>query len=215
MVKMKRGKEMDHLNNEEKIITAAKEVFQAKGYGAARMQEIAEKAGINKALLHYYFRSKDKIYVKVFKEAIDEQVVTMQKVIQNLMMQNADMKTFIRVFIEHYIEFITKNISLPIFIITEVNQNFDMVRELMDRMNAKDKMRFLQMKIDYEVEKGTIKPIKVFHLITTMIGLCIFPIISKPILMHNFELTEAEYKELLEERKQLVPEMVWNMIKAD
>ena len=54
-------------NTEEKILKAAEEVFVQKGLDGARMQEIADKAGINKSLLHYYYRTKDKLFSKVFK----------------------------------------------------------------------------------------------------------------------------------------------------
>ena len=53
---------------EEKILTAAKQVFLTRGMDGARMQDIADEAGINKALLHYYFRSKDQLFEKIFLE---------------------------------------------------------------------------------------------------------------------------------------------------
>lgn len=56
-------------NAEQKILTAARNVFIRKGFAGARMQEIADEAGINKALLHYYFRSKEKLFEVIFKES--------------------------------------------------------------------------------------------------------------------------------------------------
>jgi TetR/AcrR family transcriptional regulator len=53
---------------ERKILQAAREVFQRKGLYGARMQEIADAAGINKALLHYYFRNKDKLFDAIFSD---------------------------------------------------------------------------------------------------------------------------------------------------
>src|SRR3954462_1734201 len=54
------------LSTEERILSAAQKVFLAKGMDGARMQDIADEAGINKALLHYYFRSKDKLFEQIF-----------------------------------------------------------------------------------------------------------------------------------------------------
>ena len=62
MVKIKK----DH-NAEERILAAAKKVFTTKGMAGARMQDIADEAVINKALVHYYFRDKDKMFEVVFR----------------------------------------------------------------------------------------------------------------------------------------------------
>ena len=60
------------VSTEQKIREAARKVFQAKGMHGARMQDIADTAGINKALLHYYFRSKDQLFEAIFKEALQQ-----------------------------------------------------------------------------------------------------------------------------------------------
>ncbi len=59
------------ISTEEAILVAARKVFESKGFDGARMQEISDRAGINRALLHYYFRSKDKMFERIFDEALE------------------------------------------------------------------------------------------------------------------------------------------------
>ena len=71
-------------DTEQLILEAAKKVFFNKGFDGARMQEIADVAGINKALLHYYFRSKDKLFEAIFFDAFQQFI---PRVVENM---NAD-----------------------------------------------------------------------------------------------------------------------------
>lgn len=101
---------------ETRILEAAKKVFIRKGLDGSRMQEIANEAGINKALLHYYFRSKQKLFEAVFSYAF---IKFLPKVTEVL---NADMPFLkkIEIFIDNYIDLLIENPFLPIFILNEL-----------------------------------------------------------------------------------------------
>lgn len=114
MVKMVADKE----NTEEKILEAAKEVFIEKGNDGARMQEIADKAGINKSLLHYYYRTKEKLFESVFKFAFSQ----FAPKFLNTFNTGEDFFTQLRKFIDIYIDLISKNSFIPMFILNEVNR---------------------------------------------------------------------------------------------
>ena len=103
---------------EIKIINAATEIFTQKGKEGARMQEIANKAGINKALLHYYFRSKDKLFEKVFFKEIR----TMINTTLESLIETEDFKEFLQLFIRNYIANVTPRAKLFRFVLWETEK---------------------------------------------------------------------------------------------
>ena len=104
---------------EQRILVSAREIFHKRGFEGARMQEIADKAGINKALLHYYFRSKEKLFDAVFDEALKALLPKVKELL------NAELPLFdkIKYFTENYITLLMKNMYLPVFVINEMYQN--------------------------------------------------------------------------------------------
>ena len=106
-------------NTENQILIAAREVFILKGFEGARMQEIADHAGINKALLHYYFRSKEKLFDAVFSEIAANLFPAMKQVIE----AELGMKEKITFFIKMYLKTLLENPFIPAFIINTLNSN--------------------------------------------------------------------------------------------
>src|SRR5690606_32498080 len=96
-------------NTEERILQAAEEVFQEKGYDGARMREIAERAGTNKGLLHYYFKTKDALFEAIFGVVFRKMITKMQAVLQ----MDMPMDNKIDLIVDQYMGFIQKNPSLP------------------------------------------------------------------------------------------------------
>ena len=113
-------------NTETEILIAAKEIFQQKGMAGARMQEIADKAKINKALLHYYYRSKQLLFEAVFKSAFSLLAPQLNKVLND----DSDLFEKIRKFTENYVSFVIKHPYLPNFVIQELNKNPEFVQKL-------------------------------------------------------------------------------------
>lgn len=106
-------------NTEDKIIEAAKEVFIKKGMDGARMQEIADEAGINKALLHYYFRSKEKLF-----DAIFERVIRMAfPRISQIIFSDLHFRVKVEQAIDTYLDLLMKHPYLPAFILKEINRD--------------------------------------------------------------------------------------------
>ena len=115
-----------HHSTEKDILEAAKRVFQIKGMYGARMQEIADEAGINKAMLHYYFRSKDKLFDAVFQDAAKN----FFSKIRELLNVDKPLLEKIEYFVENYVELLLQNSFIPAFIITEVHQNPDRIKNI-------------------------------------------------------------------------------------
>ncbi len=197
-------------NTEEKIMAAAKKVFLRHGMAGARMQSIADEAGINKALLHYYFRSKEKLFSIVFQKAVKEAIPQIIKVFKT----NISFFDKIRKFVNEYLEFIAKNPYLPMFIMHELASRPEHLKELLDSSQFDNE--FIFQAIQNEVDKGTIRPVKPEHLMVNIMSLCVFPIVAKPminkILMRDKQ-DEDAYDKFLEERKIEVSDFVINSIK--
>jgi len=200
-------------STENVIFEAAKEVFTAKGFDGARMQEIAEKAGINKALLHYYYRTKEKLFDAIFEKVFGDFIPK----ITGMLETDAPLVEKVEFFIEHYIDFIMRNPQIPSFIIHELNRHPQRVVDLIGNKTGIVKNnafgKFAEI-VKYEIKKGNIKPIDPEQLIVNVIGLCIFPFIAKPILMGViFKNDKKKYKEFLESRKKEVAAFIINSIK--
>lgn len=196
-------------NTEENILNAAKRVFHEKGMDGARMQEIADEAGINKALLHYYYRSKQLLFEAVFKNAFKLLAPQLNKVLNSDDTLNDKIKNFTK----NYISFTIKYPYLPNFIINELNRNPEFVQKLTSEKHFPTITKFKQQVLE-NVTNGTIKPIKPEHLFINILSLNIFPFIASPLLKGFLSVNNENYKQLLEERATEVSNFIINAIKS-
>jgi AcrR family transcriptional regulator len=196
------------LNTEQKILLAAKKVFVEKGLEGARMQEIADEAGINKALLHYYFRSKDKLFEGVFREAFFRLLPT----VLSLLKQELPLFEKIRLFTEQYLDIFKDNHYIPGFVLHELSRNPQRVVALISTLGVQPEIFIQQVK--EEVKKGAIRPIDPRDLIVNMLAMCIFPFVASPIIKNIiFSGDTSAFNDFIEERKRSVPEFIINSIK--
>ncbi|OFX38706.1 MAG: hypothetical protein A2X08_13105 [Bacteroidetes bacterium GWA2_32_17] len=195
-------------STEIKILEAAKEEFIIRGFDGARMQHIAEKAEINKALLHYYFRSKENlfkaIFINAFKEFIPKIMLTFQSEIS--------FSEKIRLFINGYIDLLTKNPHLPVFIINEMHRNPKLLPEIILSQGANPNL-IIEI-ISKEFKKNNIKHITPVHFIVNILSMCIFPFAASPIIKGVFfKQNEIKFNQFIKERKKIVFEFVQNALK--
>jgi len=195
-------------NKEEQILTAAKSVFQAKGMDGARMQEIADKAGINKAMLHYYYRSKQLLFEAVFKNAFSMLAPQLNRVLND----DSSIEDMIKNFTSNYISFIIKHPYLPNFIIQELNRNPDFILKMKDNPSFPNLEKF-KLQVKYEVDNGIINPISAEQLFINIMALNIFPFVAKPLIMAFTNTDNNTYKTLIEARKTEVANFIINSIK--
>ena len=195
-------------STEQKILEAAKQVFMEKGIDGARMQDIADKAGINKALLHYYFRSKEKLFEMIFME---EARKFLPKV-TSIMVSELTLFEKVEKFVGEYIDTLLQNPLLPIFILNEINRNpKDAIKKIFGNQRPPiDKVDELIAKL---VKKGEIKPIKGYELMVNMVSLCIFPFLARPMVQWVTKTTDDEFVKLMEMRKKTVVKFVIDSVK--
>lgn len=192
-------------NTEALILQAARKVFIEKGLEGTRMQEIADEAGINKALLHYYFRSKDKLFRAVFIEAFQKFLPQIGSFIGT----QASVMDKLETFITTYINTIIENPFIPGFVLHELTRDPQSLAELL-KSRAPMVPAFLDQ-IRQEIEAGNLKPFDPKHIIINTLALCIFPFVARPIAQTIFfENNTDAYNQFLEGRKT----EVFNFIKS-
>ena len=196
-------------STEQRIFDAAHELFVQKGLDGAKMQEIADRAGINKALLHYYYRSKEKLYEMVAKAVINRAVPTVMKMIES---DEALEQKIIR-FIDFYIELISRNPFVPLFVITELNKHPDRFFEtILPKELPKPRIFFAQL--EAEIANGNFRPVKPQHVLVNIVSMCIFPFVAKPMIRIVLGLSQEEVNQFLSERKEEVKRFVFQAIKT-
>ena len=194
-------------NTEERILDAAKTVFHRKGFDGARMQEIADEAGINKALLHYYFRSKENLFDAVFKAAFQEIFAKLFMTVD----ANIPLEKKLKDLINEYIGFLQKNSYIPGFIIAEINQNPAKIIDVFKSAPVPPSMLFEKLKksmLDEKLEKTDVS-----ELFINILALCIFPVIARPMLQHIFDFSDEQYDHFIEKRKKTLPRFIMNTIR--
>lgn len=186
------------ISTEKKILISASKVFTEKGFSGTRTRDIAEEAGINLALLNYYFRSKEKLFEQVMKVKI---VLLFGKIIPIITNEKSTLEEKIDLASEKYFEILSKNPNLPLFILSEIQKKPSNITALI----PVDKVLKTSVLLRQIEEK---KPgLNAFHFIVNFLSMTAFPFIAKPILKNFNILNDEEFQQFVEERKTLVP--VW------
>lgn len=192
---------------EELILDAAKEVFVRKGFAAASMQEIADEAGMNKALLHYYFRSKEKLFQAAFTSIFAKFIPKAM----SIFCSEKPLNKRIEFFVEEYMDLLLENPLIPIFILQEINRNPDTLVELLHSTGINPD--FVLNMISQTLKGENYVSMDPKHFFINLLGLCIFPIASRHLMVKIiFNNDENAYQEFLEERKTEVANFINNAI---
>ncbi len=206
----KKTKQNIDTSTEEKIKNAARTVFHKNGFAATRTRDIAEEAGINLALLNYYFRSKEKLFDIIMLE-------TMQGFFKSLKEIYNDDKTSIEAkidtLINNYINLLIKNPEIPLFLLNELKSNPE---ELIAKMGVREiimNSHFMKQ-LQKEGIIGKNQPIHHIHFMMNIMGITLFPFIGRPLIKAVGNFSDAEFTKLMEERKLLIPKWIKSMIKT-
>jgi len=192
-------------DTEQRILDAAHEVFVRRGSAGARMKEIAETAGVNQALLHYYFRSKARLADAVFRHAARQ---LMPRVIA-LLASEATLEEKIEEVVHLELEQLSRAPYLPGYILSELSHNPDRVPQLIAAMLGIEPDGFvpqvfstLKRQIDARVRAGTMRRIAPEQFVINLLALCIFPFAAKPMLMALLRLDQDGFEHLIARRKR-------------
>ena len=187
---------------EEKIKEAARKLFTERGFAAVKTRDIAEEAGLNLALLNYYFRSKQKLFDIIMVENFQKFVEQLIPIMGN---ENIPLEEILTQVTASYIDMLKQNPDLPFFILNEMrsqSSKLEFVREKMTAVRA----AFLA-RIEDKILKKKISRATNGHMMMNFMGLIIFPFVAQPLVMRVNNFRKKEYEDLMEERKKLIP--IW------
>lgn len=187
------------ISTEQKILDAAAKVFTQKGFAATRTRDIAEAAGINLALLNYYFRSKEKLFQKVMMEKIQQMFSVVVPILMNAELSLDDK---IDTVTNKYLDFLSENPNLPVFILSELqNDSSEVIKVLpLDQVLNNNPVMFHQI----NERKPGINPM---HIIINFISMTVFPFAAKNVLEKFNVVPKEEFQNFIEERRKLIP--IW------
>lgn len=166
-------------NTEEKILAAAEKEFFEKGYAGARTASIAEAAGVTHAMLHYYFRTKDKLFDRIVESKIG--------MLRDIMLGSVGDPSIplfekLKMAIEQHLDFIAANPGLPQFMINEVFGRPDKMPIVIEKMKRHTPLMVesLQHQIDEYAQRGLCRSVDAATLILDIVSLNIFPFTAMP-----------------------------------
>ena len=203
--------QVDESHARTRILEAARQEFFKKGFEGARMQAIADAAGINKALLHYYFNNKETLFNEIFEASFRKFIPHVEEMIS----QEHDIFIIIRKFVHAYISLMQSQPSLPLFLFHEINKDADRVFKLIFNNEQPTMMFLLFQKFDAAQKANLIKPIRLEQLVMNIMSMCVFPFLAKPMMQRVMNFTEPVFDELMEQRKQQVADFIIDSIKSN
>jgi TetR/AcrR family transcriptional regulator len=191
-------------------------VFIRRGTAGARMQEIAEEAGVNQALLHYYFRSKDRLAERVYLEAAGQLV----QALVPLFSTETTLEELIGSFVHRYIETVRQMPFLPAYVLAEMHHHPERIPALfahatgsgLDAVGTAALSRLRRM-LDARVADGTLRPVTPRQLFVNVLSLVVFPFAARPVIAAALHLDDAGFDRFLEERRAELPSFILNALR--
>lgn len=197
------GQEEAH--TQEKIKQKARILFFQKGLLNATTQEIADEAGVNRALIHYYFRSREQMLELI----LDETLMEKKDRVRSILSSQASFREKIARYIGAVIDMGLMYPYLENFIISETARNPEKIREFCAREKVKSS-DLIREDLDAEIKKGAIMPISAEHFMVNLSAMCNYPLLAKSVLQTVHGMTDASYRKFLQERKQVIFRTIFN-----
>jgi|SRR6266568_8489417 len=194
---------------EQRILEAARAVFLRRGTAGARMQEIAHEARVNQALLHYYFRSKERLSAAVFQQIASRIFPALTQALGAEMSLDEKIERLIAIYLDN----LSQNLFVPGYVISELHHHPERVQQLLSGVMGADPqqvmpalLKTLERQINERVREGTMRPIKPQQFVINLISLCIFPFAARPMLSIVLGMDDASFMRFIEQRKKELPE---------
>ena len=200
-------KKKDEVSTEQKIIAVARNLFTQKGFDAVKTRDIAKEAGINLALLNYYFRSKEKLFEMIMLE-------NMQKFFQGFSIIVNDEKTTytkkIEQIVNNYIDMLLLAPDTPLFVLSQARSNPQKIVARKIFLSS-----FFMKQIQDAIKSGEIAQVNIMHLMMNIVSMSIFPFIARPMFLNKEGgVTQEQFIEIMHERKRLIPKWIEATLKV-
>jgi TetR/AcrR family transcriptional regulator len=181
---------------EERILEAARAVFLRRGMAGARMQEIADEAGVNKALLHYYFRSKEKLALAVFRSAAAQIIPRIYAILGS----PEALEEKVRAVIAVELEFLERHPYFPGYVVSEIHYHPDLVRQVFGERGAPP-LDVLREQLREQIAAGRMRPIGIDQFMVNLMSLLLFPFVARPVFAFLLNLEGGRFDDFIEDRK--------------
>jgi AcrR family transcriptional regulator len=200
------------LNAEQVILEAAEAEFLEKGYGNAKTVAIARRAGMSHSMLHYYFRTKENLFQRIFLQKIQ----TLSGIFENIWEKDLPFAETLRLFMEEQFNFVAKNPQLPRFILNEVVSNETNRNLLFEVLAPKVSVIFQKFneRLINEVLSGRVRPITLPNLMMNIFSVNIAVFVALPMLQKIFPVTgDDALTNFLNERRESNVQFILNALK--
>ncbi len=194
---------------ERRILDAAHVVFLRDGTAGARTQEIAAEAGVNSALLHYYFRSKERLAEAVFRRAAGE----LFPAVAGVLMSERPLEEKVREVVRVEIERLSRTPYLPAYLISELAHHPKRIHQLLAALTGarpgalgQALVKVIDNQIRAEVRAGRMRPIAADQFLVNLLSMCIFPFAAQPMLAALLGLQGERFTRFIRDRKRELPE---------
>ncbi len=196
----------EEAQTEKLIKEKAKILFFKNGFLNATTQEIADEAGVNRALIHYYFRSREQMLEILLDEALQEKKDRVRNILTSDFPFHQKIVNYINTVVDYGIAYP----YLDNFIISEIARRPDKVKLFC----SKDKVKssdLIQKDLEIEIKNGNIAPISAEHFMVNLVSLCNYPLLARSVIQAIHGLTDTAYRKFLIERKRIIFRTIFNM----
>jgi len=180
-------------DSKERILAAAEEVFLERGYELSRMQAIADRAQVNKAMLHYYFRSKDELFQQIFVKKAAVLFPKMEAILHG----QPDFIRFVCDFVDLYLAHMIENPFLPSYLLQVATNHV----ELLEQVKIDLPKRFVAA-FEAAARRKTVRPHDARQFVVSVLGMCVMPFVGKNLIKGALGLDERAYQAFLASRAE-------------
>lgn len=197
------------IDTEQRIFEAAQMVFLQKGLADTTMQDIANQAGISRTSLHYYFRNKEKLFEGILSQALDN---VLPKINQTINKEIPLVEKIIEI-AHNYLDLLNNNEQLPGFITLELRRDPDLVIGYIIKRSTTINFDVVEKQMRIEIAEGKVREFDLSQMVISVVGLCVFPFICKPVLDNLFLFKQdVDFNSFITERKTVVAEIISNWL---
>jgi TetR/AcrR family transcriptional regulator len=196
-------------DTEQRILRAAHRVFVRRGTDGARLQEIADEAHVNKALLHYYFRTKDRLAAAVFQRVVRQELPRVFEILAS----DLTIEEKVRQAVTQLLDRLSQAPYAPGYILSELSRHPERVHQFVEAILGVEARgvvpglrRTLGHQIAERVRQGTMRDVTVEQFAINLQSLCLFPFVARPMLCAVLQLDDEGFARFVAERKRTLPD---------
>ncbi|MDR2084106.1 MAG: TetR/AcrR family transcriptional regulator [Bacteroidales bacterium] len=193
-----------------RILNVARKLFIERGYTGTSIRDIASEAGVNVAMVNYYFNSKQNLFEIIFDESVN---ILLNKIF-GIIHSDLPFYELLDSWVTSYYDMLMQYNQLPIFVLNEINQHPEHIMEIISKRNPPEIIETLRERISEEIKKGNIKEVPVENLLLSILSLCVFPFMLGGLITQVTGKKPAEYYEMLDNHKRFIIDFVINAVKT-